>query len=235
MTIKKIREKGCFADITILTDTVLGALKKILDLSKRRMSILKIDGEEAEDVEVEGEEQSIDPSKTLREKILPLATGLAETEKRNIRSMNLSSMDLAEAVELMIEEESRGNRSLQEHVSSIVTLVEKVTSAFRCGGRLFYVGAGTSGRLGILDASECPPTFKAPPHWVQGRAFEHSFAHLSVFLFIGIIAGGTKAIQTSIEGAEDSVEDGIASITDKDVCDKDVVLGWCASSIGITV
>jgi len=126
---------------------------------------------------------------------------------------------------LMIEEEARGNRSLREHVSNIVTLVEQVTSAFRCGGRLFYVGAGTSGRLGILDASECPPTFKAPPHWVQGWCHSSRFRASLNILYTGIIAGGTKAIQASIEGAEDSVEDGKSSIMDKDVCDKDVVLG----------
>lgn len=85
------------------------------------------------------------------------------------RSMGLSSMATAEAVELMIDEEARSNRALREHVSAFVALIERITTAFKAGGRLLYVGAGTSGRLGILDASECPPTFKAPPHWVQGK------------------------------------------------------------------
>ena len=220
----KIREKGCLADIVILTDTVLGALKKILDMSKRRMSVLKIDNEPNDVQDEEGAERN--PGKLLRKKILPISTGLPETERRNIRSMKLDSMPLPEAVELMIDEEGRGNRAIREHVTAIATLVEKITSAFRTGGRFFYVGAGTSGRLGILDASECPPTFKVPSHWVQGLVYDLYLAFSPNFcLFAGIIAGGTKAIQNSIEGAEDSVEDGQASIIDKDVCDKDVVLG----------
>ena len=237
MTIRKIREKSCLADITILTDTVLGALMKIINMNNRRLSILKINSENGKDSTRNENVMDMLPvdlehHKLLRKKILPISTGLPETEKRNLRSMKLSSMDLAEAVEMMIEEEARGNRSLQEHVSGIVTLVKKITSAFRCGGRLFYIGAGTSGRLGILDASECPPTFKAPPHWVQGRdlyLYFHCGINNNHSLLTkipkGIIAGGTKAIQNSIEGAEDSVEDGMSSVIDKDVCDKDVVLG----------
>lgn len=162
--------------MTLVTDTVLGALKKIIDPTKQQMSVLKVDG-----VETKAEyESDTTLSGPLREKILPIPTGLAETEKRNLRSMKLSSMPLAEAVELMIDEESRSNRSLREHVSSLVLLIEKVTSAFRSGGRLFYVGAGTSGRLGILDASECPPTFKAPQHWVQGASFFAIISMLNV-------------------------------------------------------
>lgn len=207
-TIEQLRAKGCLADVTLVTDTVLGALKKVAGGGgegggeKVVSPGLKTDTEE---------KSSSDQPRPLRDTILPIATGLAETERRNLRSMRLSSMPTAEAVELMIEEEGRANRALREHVSSLVLLIERITAAFQAGGRLLYVGAGTSGRLGILDASECPPTFKAPPHWVQG-----------------IIAGGTKAIQSSIEGAEDSVEDGIAAIIDKDVCDKDVVVGIAA-------
>lgn len=208
--IQKIRQKGCLADVIIIKDTVLGALKMVIDIGERRLAELRIKeySASAENEHVNDETVS---SNSLRDQILPISTGLSETEKRNSRSMKLCSMPIAEAVELMIDEESRSNRILKEHVSSFVTLIKRITNAFQNGGRLFYVGAGTSGRLGILDASECPPTFKAPPHWVQG-----------------IIAGGTKAIQSAIEGAEDSLEDGIDSIIEKDVCDKDVVIGIAA-------
>ena len=165
-TIEQLRAKGCLADVTLVTDTVLGALKKVAGGGgegggeKVISPGLKTGTEES---------SSSDQPRPLRDTILPIATGLAETERRNLRSMRLSSMPTAEAVELMIEEEGRANRALREHVSSLVLLIERITAAFQAGGRLLYVGAGTSGRLGILDASECPPTFKAPPHWVQGK------------------------------------------------------------------
>lgn len=184
---KKLKEKKCEAEIVFLTDTVFGALKMILDDKRKLEDPLMIKNEETpttvskKDRKAGGGKvsngeryeylnaNSAEARLKLREQILPKSNGLADTEQRNIRSWKLSSMDIAEAVELMIDEERRANQCLLEHVSAFVQVIDMVTKAFKCGGRLFYVGAGTSGRLGILDASECPPTFKTPPHWVQGN------------------------------------------------------------------
>jgi N-acetylmuramic acid 6-phosphate etherase len=92
--------------------------------------------------------------------------------------------------------------------------VDLIVEHFRKWGRLFYVGAGTSGRLGVLDASECPPTFGVKPTLVQG-----------------IIAGGKRALVKAIEGAEDDVNDGVKAITKHRVCDKDVVVGIAACGL----
>jgi N-acetylmuramic acid 6-phosphate etherase len=91
-------------------------------------------------------------------------------------------------------------------------VVDHVVEAFRNGGRLLYVGAGTSGRLGVLDAAECPPTYSTPPGLVTG-----------------LIAGGYPTLVRSAEGIEDREEDGIAAVAEADVCDRDVVLGISAS------
>ena len=90
--------------------------------------------------------------------------------------------------------------------------VNRVVSAFKSGGRLIYVGAGTSGRLGVLDASECPPTFRAEPEMVQG-----------------IIAGGRRALWSSVEAAEDDPRAGAAAIGGRAVSEADVVVGITAS------
>lgn len=162
----------------MLNHTVFGAMKMIINYEDRKFTGFNVVNQFFRSKSTESLENEVPvdymqstntKSKSkLRDKVLPISNGLSDTEQRNIRSWKLSSMPLAEAVELMIDEEARANRALREHVSSFVTLIEKITSAFKSGGRLIYVGAGTSGRLGILDASECPPTFKAPPHWVQG-------------------------------------------------------------------
>jgi N-acetylmuramic acid 6-phosphate etherase len=91
-------------------------------------------------------------------------------------------------------------------------LIGKVTGALGSGGRLLYVGAGTSGRLGVLDASECPPTFRTPPEWVQG-----------------IMAGGERALHSAVEGAEDDVGAGERAVGFRSVGPRDVVLGITAS------
>jgi N-acetylmuramic acid 6-phosphate etherase len=113
---------------------------------------------------------------------------------------------------LMITEESTIGVALFKERRNIAKVVELVTAAFRRGGRLFYVGAGTSGRLGILDASECPPTFRIPPERVQG-----------------IIAGGQTAIWRSVEGAEDNPRAGAAAIEYRGVNERDMVIGIAAS------
>src|SRR5207253_6591467 len=93
----------------------------------------------------------------------------------------------------------------------VVRAIDLVVNAFEKGGRLIYVGAGTSGRLGVLDASECPPTFRADPEMVQG-----------------IIAGGEDAMFRAKEGAEDSAEGGAQAVDEKNVGPKDVVMGIAA-------
>ena len=140
--------------------------------------------------------------------ILPLAP----TEKRNPRSKNLDQMPLIEAVELMLSEESRGVKVVWGEAQKIARVAGWVARAFKEGGRLIYVGAGTSGRLGVLDASECPPTFRAEPGQVQG-----------------IIAGGARALTNAIEGAEDDTDAGGRAIQFRGVTKKDVVVGIAAS------
>jgi N-acetylmuramic acid 6-phosphate etherase len=144
--------------------------------------------------------------------LVPVSRGLSPTEERNPRSLKLDRLSLSRAVALMIDEESRIGKALQRERRNIQRGVELVVASLRRGGRLFYVGAGTSGRLGVLDAAECPPTFRFPPERVQG-----------------IIAGGQEALWRSVEGAEDSVQVGAASIAYRGVNERDVVIGIAAS------
>lgn len=134
------------------------------------------------------------------------------TEARNPRSMNLDTMPLAEAIALMLDEEARVPSAVLAQRKQIEKAIRMIVRAFRRGGRLFYVGAGTSGRLGVLDASECPPTFRTPPDQVQG-----------------IIAGGQTALWKAVEGAEDNAEAGRAAIEFRGVTANDVVVGIAAS------
>ena len=145
--------------------------------------------------------------------LLPTSSGLSPTEMRNPRSLKLDRLSLSKAVLLMIEEESKITGALIKERRKIETgCVSMVVDAFHRGGRLFYVGAGTSGRLGILDATECPPTFRTPADRVQG-----------------IIAGGQTAIWSSVEGAEDSPVAGAAAIGYRGVNERDVGSGIAAS------
>lgn len=140
------------------------------------------------------------------------STRLSPTERRNPRSLNLDKLPVREAVTLMLSEEARVPRILLRHHQELNRAVGLVAGAFRRGGRLVYVGAGTSGRLGVLDASECPPTFRAPPEMVQG-----------------IMAGGDIALRRSVEGAEDDDAAGAKEIAVRQIGSKDVVLGIAAS------
>jgi N-acetylmuramic acid 6-phosphate etherase len=144
--------------------------------------------------------------------LVPVSRGLSPTEERNPRSLKLDRLSLSRAVALMIDEESRIGTALHKERRKIQRGVEIVVAALRRGGRLFYVGAGTSGRLGVLDAAECPPTFRLPPERVQG-----------------IIAGGQTALWRSVEGAEDSAQAGAAAIKYRGVNERDVVVGIAAS------
>ncbi len=144
---------------------------------------------------------------------VPLASlARSPTEMRNPRSMHLDTMPLDDAVLLLVEENEMAVHAVLQQRAEIRWLVEQTIAAFRSGGRLFYVGAGTSGRLGVLDASECPPTFRAPPEQVQG-----------------IIAGGQRAIWSAVEGAEDSTDGGARAVVHRGVRQGDVVLGIAAS------
>jgi N-acetylmuramic acid 6-phosphate etherase len=137
---------------------------------------------------------------------------LSPTESRNARSMRLDSMSVKDAVELMLNEEARVTQALLANKTLLTRAVGLVTRAFKSRGRLFYFGAGTSGRLAVLDASECPPTFRVPPTLVQG-----------------VIAGGDVALRSAVEGAEDDAADGAKQISKRRITQRDVVVGIAAS------
>lgn len=134
------------------------------------------------------------------------------TEGRNPRSMHLDRMAVGEAVKLMLSEDATIPRVLLTQHRQIERVVHALAHSFQRNGRLLYVGAGTSGRLGVLDASECPPTFGVSPELVQG-----------------IIAGGQQALWRSVEGAEDDIEAGARAVAFREVSRRDVVVGIAAS------
>ncbi|HWX15747.1 MAG TPA: N-acetylmuramic acid 6-phosphate etherase [Chthoniobacterales bacterium] len=136
----------------------------------------------------------------------------ALTEQRNPRSENLEKMSARELVELFVEEERFVQDALRGAIVDLANAIEIVTGALRKGGRLFYVGAGSSGRIGVLDASEIPPTFGASSDLVQG-----------------IIAGGVTALHRSVEGAEDERSVGALAMDERGTKDVDVVIGITAS------
>ena len=136
----------------------------------------------------------------------------AVTEQRNPRSATMDKLGTVELVELFIREEDEVARALGGARREIAAAVDIVAAALEAGGRLFYTGAGTSGRLGVLDASEIPPTFGASPELVQG-----------------IIAGGVAALHSAVEEAEDQPEEGELAMTGRGVREGDVVCGIAAS------
>ncbi len=144
------------------------------------------------------------------DKIEDLAAAL--TEQRNPRSENLEKMSAQELVKLFVDEERFVGEALRAANADLARAIELVAESLRKGGRLFYIGAGSSGRLGVLDASEIPPTFGASPELVQG-----------------IIAGGASALQRSVEGAEDEGSNGALAIDRRGIKDVDVVIGITAS------
>ncbi len=142
----------------------------------------------------------------------PIPHPLSPTEQRHPRSMNLDRLSVAEGIELMLSEDATLPAAIRRESPKIERVIRKIVTAFKRGGRLFYVGAGTSGRLGILDASECPPTFRVSPELVQG-----------------IIAGGQTAVFRAVEGAEDDRAAGGRAILFRGVGKQDVVVGIAAS------
>jgi N-acetylmuramic acid 6-phosphate etherase len=131
-----------------------------------------------------------------------------QTEQRLAESMNLDAMTTAQALEVMNEQDARAAQAVKAVSADVARAIDLVVASFEAGGRLFYVGAGTSGRLGVLDASECPPTFRTDPEMVQG-----------------IIAGGAPAMFKAVEGAEDSYEAGAAEMDARHIAPSDVVMG----------
>jgi N-acetylmuramic acid 6-phosphate etherase len=134
------------------------------------------------------------------------------TEQRNPDTADIDLADPARIVFLMNREDRRVAEAVWGVREAVARAIELVERAFRSGGRLIYVGAGTSGRLGVLDAAECPPTFGSPPAMVQG-----------------VIAGGGAALVRSAEGAEDDFDAGAAAVDGKDAGASDVVFGIAAS------
>lgn len=134
------------------------------------------------------------------------------TEKRNPATKNIDIVSTREIVELINNEDLKVAVAVQKELNSIAKAVDIITESFLKGGRLLYFGAGTSGRLGILDASECLPTFNAPPEMVQG-----------------FIAGGDIAIKNAVEGAEDNFDQGIIDLINTEINSKDTVVGISAS------
>jgi N-acetylmuramic acid 6-phosphate etherase len=136
----------------------------------------------------------------------------ALTEQRNPRSENLEKLRPRQLVEVFVEEERFVQEALRVAIAELARAIEMVAESLRNGGRLFYVGAGSSGRIGVLDASEIPPTFGAPPELVQG-----------------VIAGGVTALYRSAEGAEDDESAGALAMDERRITHLDVVIGISAS------
>lgn len=134
------------------------------------------------------------------------------TEKRNPNSSNLSSLSIREAIELMNHEDYKVADCVKEQISNIENVIQICTKALQKKGRIIYIGAGTSGRLGLLDAVECPPTFGVDYNTV-----------------VGLIAGGERAFIKAVEGAEDSKEQAVEDLKGINFSKEDVLVGIAAS------
>jgi N-acetylmuramic acid 6-phosphate etherase len=135
------------------------------------------------------------------------------TEGVNPRTTDIDTLEPRAILDRIHAEDLQAVAAVGEVLDQVAEVVERVVRAFREGGRLIYVGAGTSGRLGVLDAAECPPTFGTDPSLVQG-----------------VVAGGPEAMWRAREGAEDSPDDGAAAIAEREVGPRDVVMGIAAGS-----
>ncbi|MEZ7170308.1 N-acetylmuramic acid 6-phosphate etherase [Sporosarcina sp. OR05] len=134
------------------------------------------------------------------------------TEQSNVKTTRLDEMSIREILTTMNEEDETIALAVRQVLPQIEKAVEKVANAFKVGGRLIYVGAGTSGRIGVMDAVECPPTFSTPPEQVQA-----------------VLAGGAGAMYVAVEGAEDDAMLGAKDLEALRVNEKDVILGIAAS------
>jgi len=140
------------------------------------------------------------------------SAALPITEQENPRSQNLSSQSTREIVALMNEEDATVAAAVRLVLDDVAKAVDETAARLSAGGRLFYIGTGTSGRLGVLDASECPPTFGVSPELVQG-----------------VIAGGYDACYRAVEASEDDATAGATDLRQRDLTDRDVVVGIAAS------
>jgi N-acetylmuramic acid 6-phosphate etherase len=147
------------------------------------------------------------PNRKVFDEVAALAT-----EQRNPRTMDLDRLSTREVLERINDEDRTVADVVRGELAQVERAVEFAHAAIAAGGRVLYVGAGTSGRLGVLDAAECPPTFGTPPEWVQG-----------------IIAGGYGALIQAVEGAEDREDDGAEQMRRAKVDPRDFVLGIAAS------
>ena len=137
---------------------------------------------------------------------------IQKTEQRNLSSAGIDLKSTPEIVQIFHEEDQKAVAAVEAESEAIARAVDLCVDAFRAGGRLFYVGAGTSGRLGVLDASECPPTFSTPPEMVQG-----------------VIAGGDVALRRAVEGEEDKPERGAQTMRERQLTPQDVLIGIASS------
>jgi N-acetylmuramic acid 6-phosphate etherase len=134
------------------------------------------------------------------------------TEERNPLTINIDTLPTLDMLELINTEDQKVALAVRDELSRIVAAVDAITARMQRGGRLIYIGAGTSGRLGVLDASECPPTFGTPPE-----------------LVVGLIAGGELALTDAVEGAEDDQIGGAREIAELNVDENDCVVSIAAS------
>jgi len=144
--------------------------------------------------------------------MIDMEIGNLLTEKRNPASMDLDTLSTRQIVGLINEEDGRVALAVQRKLGDIGELVDVIHARLLSGGRLIYIGAGTSGRLGVLDASECPPTFGIPAEQIQA-----------------IIAGGDRALRIAFEDAEDDSLQGAKDIAAKQIGESDVIIGIAAS------
>ena len=140
-------------------------------------------------------------------------TGHLLTEKVNPRTVNIDELSCSEIIDLISDEDREAFEAVSREKDSISQAAEMVFRSLECGGRVFFVGAGTSGRLGVMEAAECPPTFGTDPERVQA-----------------VMAGGHDAVWNSIEGAEDSATVSVEVLRSKKLSEDDVIVGIAASS-----
>ena len=138
--------------------------------------------------------------------------GELKTEKQNNQSLNIDTVSVREILLTINKEDQKVSQAVEAAIPKIENVVHLCSNSIKKGGRIFYIGAGTSGRLGVLDASEIPPTYSAPENW-----------------FIGIIAGGDGALRNSIEGAEDKPENAVTDLKPYGINNKDVLIGISCS------
>lgn len=134
------------------------------------------------------------------------------TEQRNQRSLNIDQLTTSQIIGMMNEEDETVSKAVRKVLPQIDKTIEAIYAILKQNGRLFYIGAGTSGRLGVLDAAECPPTFCTPPEMVQA-----------------IMAGGESAMFTAVEGAEDDLDGGAKDLEKRGFTKNDILVGIAAS------